>query len=85
MEWIVYMLHCADGTYYTGITNDVEKRLKAHNELKTGAKYTRARRPVRLAYQECLPTRGEALRREHALKQLTHLQKKLLATAILHP
>lgn len=78
MEWIVYMLQCADGTYYTGITNDVEKRLKAHNELTTGAKYTRARRPVVLVYQERFPSRSDALIREYILKQLTHIEKKQL-------
>ena len=66
-----YMVKCADGTLYTGWTNCVEKRLKAHNEGKAGAKYTRAKRPVELVYYEGYATKEEAMRREYAIKQLT--------------
>lgn len=70
-----YMVKCADGTLYTGWTNCVEKRLKAHNEGKAGAKYTRAKRPVELVYYEEYATKEEAMRREYAIKQLTRKEK----------
>lgn len=74
-DWSVYMLECADKTIYTGITNDLEKRVKAHNFESTGAKYTKARRPVRLVYAENNLTKSEALKREMTLKKLSRLQK----------
>ena len=73
-----YMVKCADGTLYTGWTNCVEKRLKAHNEGKAGAKYTRAKRPVELVYYEGYATKEEAMRREYAIKQLTRKAKEAL-------
>ncbi|MDO8270216.1 MAG: GIY-YIG nuclease family protein [Candidatus Levybacteria bacterium] len=76
MACYVYMLKCADGTYYIGKTQDLEKRLKAHNgEISGGAKYTRGRRPVRLVYSEELNSTSEALKREFELKKLTKPQK----------
>lgn len=69
------MLKCSDGTLYTGSTPDLEKRLSAHNAGKKGARYTRGRRPVALAYSEEFATKGEALSREHALKKYTRAQK----------
>ena len=72
--WQVYILRCADGTLYTGMTNDVEKRLQAHNSGR-GVKYTRSRLPVELAYKEACPGRREALSREAALKRLTRAEK----------
>lgn len=72
--WQVYILRCADGTLYTGSTNDVEKRLAAHNAGR-GAKYTRARRPCALVYVEEAADKGAALRREAAIKRLTRTQK----------
>ena len=72
--WWVYLLRCADGTLYTGSTNDVEKRLAAHNAGR-GAKYTRARRPSALVYTEHAESRSAALRREAAIKRLTRAQK----------
>ena len=72
--WQVYILRCADGTLYTGSTNDVEKRLAAHNAGR-GAKYTRARRPCALVYVEEAADKGAALRREAANKRLTRTQK----------
>lgn len=69
-----YILKCADGTLYCGWTNDLEKRLKAHNEGK-GAKYTRSRLPVELVYYEVLETSVEAQKREYQIKQLTRAQK----------
>ena len=63
------MLKCSDGTLYTGWTNDLEKRVEAHNSGK-GAKYTKARRPVELAYYEEFETKEQAMKREYAIKQL---------------
>lgn len=74
MKWYVYILRCRDGTLYTGITDDLARRLGQHNTGK-GAKYTRGRGPVTLMYHEELPTKGEALKREHQIKQLTRQQK----------
>lgn len=70
-----YIVECADGTLYTGWTTNVQKRVKAHNEEKSGAKYTKAKRPVKLVYYEGYETKEEAMRREHAIKQLTRKQK----------
>ena len=64
-----YIVRCNDGTYYTGWTNDIEKRLKTHNEGK-GAKYTKTRRPVTLVYYESFQTKEEAMRREWEIKQM---------------
>lgn len=72
-----YILRCADGSLYCGWTNDLEKRLKAHND-GTGSKYTRARRPVELAYYESFETKEEAMSREYQIKQLSRKQKQAL-------
>ena len=72
--WVVYVLRCKDDTLYTGITDDLPKRLKAHNEGK-GAKYTRGRGPVQLFYHESCPDKSAALRREYAIKQLSREEK----------
>lgn len=72
-----YILECADGTYYTGWTNDLEKRVQDHNEKK-GAKYTRSRTPVRLVYREEFETKKEALQREAAIKRLSRAEKEAL-------
>ncbi len=72
-----YILRCKDGTYYTGWTNHIEKRVKAHNQGK-GAKYTRARRPVELVYYEVFDTKEEAMRREWEIKQLSRKEKEKL-------
>ena len=78
LSWVVYMLECADGTLYIGSTNDMEKRLHAHNHEKSGARYTKARRPVMVRYTESAKNIGAARSREAALKRLTRAQKKLL-------
>ena len=70
-----YIVECSDGSLYTGWTNDLEKRIKAHNDGK-GAKYTKSRRPVVLAYYEEFQTREEAMRREWEIKQMSR-QKKM--------
>ena len=74
MEWCVYMLYCCDGTLYTGSTNRLEQRVLAHAQGR-GAKYTRSRPPVTLAYTEEAPDRSAALRREAAIKKLPRRQK----------
>lgn len=77
--WFVYMLNCADDTLYTGVAKDVQKRLGEHNtDNAKGAKYTRARRPVVLVYQEACESRSEACKRESAIKKLSRVDKLLL-------
>lgn len=75
--YYVYLLRCADGTLYTGFTNDLARRLAAHNAGR-GAKYTRGRRPVELVYWESFSNKSSALRREYAIKQLPRRQKLTL-------
>lgn len=70
-----YMVKCVDGTLYTGWTNCLEKRLKAHNSGKNGAKYTKTKRPVSLVYYEGFFTKEEAMQREYQIKQLTRERK----------
>jgi putative endonuclease len=78
-DWNVYILRCCDGSLYTGIATDVARRVEEHNVSDSlGAKYTRARRPVVLVYQEILPTRSDACRREHAIKRLDKPGKEAL-------
>ena len=74
MAWYVYMLRCGDGSLYTGSTTDVERRLREH-QGGTGARYTRSRPPVTLAYAEEAPDRSVAQRREAAIKKLPRAQK----------
>jgi len=76
--WFLYMLRCADGTLYVGISNRIEARLAAHRAGK-GARYTRGRGPLKLVYSEPVGTRAEALRREYAVKQLKRTEKLRLA------
>jgi putative endonuclease len=78
MAYFVYILKCADGTLYTGSTNDLEKRVKVHNEGKTAAKYTRARRPVKMIYSEQFKTKSKALKREWQIKKLTRKEKLVI-------
>jgi len=80
-DHFIYILECADGTYYTGYTTDLDRRLNAHNKGK-GAKYTRTRRPVRRLYEEVFSTKQEAMQREYAIKQLTRLQKERLIKGV---
>ncbi|HLS08971.1 GIY-YIG nuclease family protein [Lentibacillus sp.] len=76
-EHIVYILKCADNTLYTGYTNDLEHRLRMHEEGK-GAKYTRGRGPFQVVFVEKFPTKKEAMQREHQIKQLTRKGKAQL-------
>lgn len=77
-DWFVYILECADKSFYTGITTDLERRVTEHNASKTGAAYTRARRPVKLVYSESISSRSEALKREHEIRQLGRSGKEKL-------
>ena len=76
-----YILECKDGTYYTGWTNNLEKRMKEHNEGK-GAKYTKARRPVKLVYFETFESKIDAMKREYAIKQMKRSEKIKLISPI---
>ena len=78
MNWYVYILRCGDGSYYTGITNNLENRLQAH-ENGNGAKYTRGRAPFTLVYREKCRTRGEASKREAEIKKLSRSEKSVLS------
>ena len=75
MSYFVYILECGDQTLYTGITTDIDKRLEEHNTSDKGAKYTKARRPVRLLYSESSADRSSASKREYAIKKLTRSEK----------
>lgn len=75
--YYVYMLLCSDNTLYTGITNNLDNRLKVHNDGK-GAKYTRCRLPVKYIYQEVVTSKSDALKREYAIKKLDRNKKFLL-------
>lgn len=72
-----YILRCRDNSLYTGWTNNLEKRIEAHNAGK-GAKYTKARLPVELVYYEQFETKEEAMRREYAIKQMSKKEKEKL-------
>ena len=74
MKTYAYIVRCQDGTYYTGWTNDLEKRMQAHNQGK-GAKYTKGRRPVTLVYYEEFETKEDAMRREWEIKHLSKNEK----------
>ena len=80
MSLFVYILRCGDGTLYTGVTDDVQRRLAAHRAGK-GAKYTRGRGPLELVYTQEQPDKSAALRREFQIKKLTRPQKERLISA----
>ncbi len=77
--WFVYILRCNDGSLYTGVAKDVSRRVEEHNsDNQRGAKYTRARRPVSLVYQEQVASRSAAGKREYEIKQLNKSAKEQL-------
>ena len=76
--WYVYMVRCSDGTLYTGIAKDIDKRIAAHNSGQGGARYTRSRRPVALVYAEQAASRSAAASLEYQLKKLPLAKKKKL-------
>ncbi|MDC0449151.1 GIY-YIG nuclease family protein [bacterium] len=78
MTHYVYIVECSDGTYYCGYTNNLNSRIKVHNYSKTGAKYTKSRRPVKLVYSEELRSKTQAMKREAEIKRLTRGKKKML-------
>ncbi len=80
MSYYTYIVQCSDGTYYTGSTDNLKLRLEEHNvdHPKKGAAYTRSRRPVKLQHFETFRTRSEAMKREYAIKKLSHKEKSSL-------
>ncbi|MDH5436471.1 MAG: GIY-YIG nuclease family protein [Gammaproteobacteria bacterium] len=77
--WYVYILRCADASLYTGLSNDIERRVEEHNtDNRLAAKYTRARRPVQLVYQETYESRSDASVREAEIKKLNRQEKERL-------
>ena len=78
MNWCVYMIECADGSLYTGITTDIARRFREHRAGRKGARYLRGRSPVGVVYLERGHDRGSALRREAAIKRLERAEKMLL-------
>jgi len=81
--WFVYFLRCNDNSLYAGITTDINRRLHQHNNTKLGAKYTRAKRPVTLAFIETASNKSTASKREYQLRKLTKSQKEQLVSAYL--
>jgi len=77
MPYFVYLVECSDQTLYTGIATDLERRLSEHNSSTKGAKYTRARRPVKLVYSEEYENRSEASKREYAIKKKMSRKEKI--------
>ena len=75
MSWHVYIIECKDGKLYTGITNDLKRRIKEHNSSKLGAKYTRTRRPVQLIYSKKFRNRSSASKEESRIKHLSRKEK----------
>lgn len=80
MSFAVYILECVDGTLYVGSTNNLHIRLHQHNNLKSGARYTKQRRPVKLVYSETYETFREARKREYQLKDLRRKEKLALVS-----
>ena len=81
MDWEVYILECSDGTFYTGISNNLPSRIEKHNSGR-GAKYTKNRLPVALVYKETVKNKSESLKREIEIKRLTRSQKLDLINSI---
>ncbi len=75
VRWYLYLLECNDGTVYTGITNNLERRLQEHNN-GTASRYTRSRLPVKLLYQEQCKSRSSALKKEYGIKELSRKEKQ---------
>ena len=73
--WYLYVVECNDMTLYTGVTMDTDRRIREHNQSNRGAKYTRARRPVKLVYKRRYDTKSEALKAEHEFKRLMRTTK----------
>ncbi len=82
-SWFVYFLRCNDNSLYAGITTNIERRLHQHNHTKLGAKYTRAKRPVTLAFLESATNKSTASKREYQLRKLTKKEKEQLVSTYL--
>ena len=81
-NWLIYILECRDGSFYCGITNNIEKRLKQHKgEIIGGAKYTHSHWPCNLVYKEKLASRSEALQREIVIKKMSKVEKQTLVNS----
>lgn len=76
-DWFMYVLECSDGSFYCGVTTDIERRVNEHNSPKSKTKYTRTRRPVKLVYSEPQPSKSDAFKAEYAFKKLSRAKKKL--------
>jgi len=76
--WQVYILKCADGTFYTGITTDLKRRVSEHNDSLLGAKYTRSRRPVKLVFSRKMKNKSIATKEERRIKKMTRQEKNKL-------
>jgi putative endonuclease len=76
--WYVYMIRCSDGSLYTGVTTNIERRFKEHQESPKGSKYARAKIPLRVVYEETCASRSEAQVREHQIKKLSKKEKETL-------
>jgi len=82
-KWYVYIVKCSDDSLYTGITIDIKRRIREHNsDDLQGAKYTRARRPVCLVYQELFTSRSKAMKREYEIKRLNRMEKEALISTV---
>jgi putative endonuclease len=81
VEWFVYILECADKTFYTGITTDLERRVGEHNSKKSDTKYTRTRQPVKLIYSKKFKDRSAASKEEFKIKSLTREEKVKFLTS----
>ncbi len=82
MNYYVYIVECADRTYYCGYTKNLVSRIEEHNNAKVGAKYIKARRPVKLVYSEIVSSRSLALKREFEIKQLSRQEKEQLIQSL---
>jgi putative endonuclease len=82
MQWFLYVLKCGDGTLYTGVTTNIQRRLKEHNTSSRGAKYTKTRRPVEMVYWTCFKDQSLAQKAEYKFKQLTRKQKEKVINEI---
>ncbi len=78
MTWFVYMIRCSDGSLYTGVTTNVERRFKEHQENKKGSKYARAKIPLRVVYTETVTSRSDAQKREWVIKNMKKIEKESL-------
>jgi len=83
--WFVYLLRCNDNSLYAGITTDIKRRLKEHNESNKGAKYTRARRPVTLVYAEVVENKSLAGKREYQIRKQSKSNKEKLVESTIIP